>query len=304
DSQGFAYVVGRTRSADFPTLNPLQPILRGRDVFVTKIDPTGSSLVWSTFLGGTVNSSGSTAEECGLAIAIASGDEAVVVGYTEAVDFPVTANAAQPTFAGRSEIFAARLSSSGSSLVWSTYLGGSGVETSPGVGYRDCDVAVDSAGNAVVCGRTESTDLPTVNAMQPANAGHSDLLVAVYAPSGTLLTSTYFGGSGFDGGVQVAIAATDEIYLAGPTQSFDMPTTPGAWSGGLGRHGYVARLAPLARRIIAASSFPAVPVSLALGPSGQVFVCGTTHDRAFVRTLGSVAVRWNGDATYMGFVSA
>jgi hypothetical protein len=138
DSSGNAYVTGHTYSADFPTANPLQPSFGGvSDVFVAKLNPAGSALVYSTYLGG-------SNWDVGLGIAVDAAGDAYVTGYTESTDFP-TANPLQATCdgcrPGYYDAFVAKLNAAGSALVYSTYLGGSNTDLGFGI-------AVDSSGNA------------------------------------------------------------------------------------------------------------------------------------------------------------
>ncbi len=186
DSAGNAYVTGQTLSTDFPTSNPLQPTNHGgADAFVAALDPTGATLLYSTYLGG-------SSEDAGDGIAVDSVGNAYVTGYTYSTNFPTTSNPLQPTNHGFADAFVAALDPTGATLVYSTYLGGIFNDVGRGI-------AVDSAGNAYVTGFTASTDFPTSNPLQPTNHGGLDAFVAALDPSGqTLLYSTYLGGSGGD----------------------------------------------------------------------------------------------------------
>jgi Bacterial Ig-like domain (group 3)/Beta-propeller repeat len=170
DSAGHVYVTGGTGSADFPTKNPLQAANGGaEDAFVAKINVAGSSLVYSTYLGG----SGQDDYLAG-GIAVDSAGNAYVTGNTGSTDFPTTPGAFKTTCgrcANYEDAFVAKIDPTGSVLVYSTYLGGSGYDT--GVG-----IAVDSSRNAYVTGYTTSTNFPTKNPLQLANAGGYDAFVA------------------------------------------------------------------------------------------------------------------------------
>ena len=215
DSAGNAYVTGFTDSADFPTKNAFQPRSHGLpDAFVAALDPTGSSLRYSTYLGG---SSG----ELGLGIAVDSAGNAYVTGITSSTDFP-TKNAFQPTYHGRTDAFVAALDPTGSSLRYATYLGGSDTEN---VLAGDGGIAVDGAGNAYVTGSTESTDFPTQNPLQPTNHGSGDVFVAALDPTGsTLRYATFLGGSGFDRGRGIGVDKAGNAYVTGTTDSTNFPT--------------------------------------------------------------------------------
>jgi hypothetical protein len=181
DNAGNAYVTGVTASTDFPTVNPLQAT-NGRCAFVSKLNPAGSALIYSTYLNG-----------FGDGIAVDSLGNAYITGWTGA-GFP-TVNPLQPTFGGGTyDGFVAKLNAAGSALIYSTYLGGSGYDRSLGI-------AVDSAGDVYVTGYTDSTDFPTMNPLQPTNAGGDqacacDAFVAKLNAAGlALVYSTYLGGS-------------------------------------------------------------------------------------------------------------
>jgi hypothetical protein len=211
DSSGSAYVTGFANSTDFPTMNPLQPTRLGAfNAFVTEFDPAGSALVYSTYLGG----SGS---DHGQGIAVDSSGAAYVVGSTTSTDFP-TVNPFQPALDGGWDAFVTKINPSGSALVYSTYLGGSGEEEGLGI-------AVDGSGNASVTGWTTSTDFPTRNALQSAYGGASDAFITTFDPSGSALVySSYLGGYNFDEGNGIALDNAGNVYLTGQTASSDFPT--------------------------------------------------------------------------------
>jgi len=168
DGTGNAYVTGYTTSTNFPTANPFQAAhgadYGGSDAFVTKFDVDGSALVYSTYLGG------SNRHDYGYGIAVAGNGSASVVGYTASNDFP-TAEPIQGTLAGSSDPFVTRFDADGSTLVYSTYLGG--LYTDYGYG-----IAVDELGNALVAGQTYSSDFPAANPFQASFGGVSDGFVA------------------------------------------------------------------------------------------------------------------------------
>ncbi|MGB8682473.1 MAG: SBBP repeat-containing protein [Candidatus Binatus sp.] len=228
DSSGNAYVTGEAQGT-FPTLNAYQSTLSdGGDAFVAKLNPSASgaaSLLYSTYLGGSSYVSG------GQGIAVDSSGNAYVTGWTYARDFP-TLNAYQST--NNSEYgnaFVAKLNPSASgaaSLLYSTYLGGSGNEE-----YNEGDhgqgIAVDSSGNAYVTGFTDSTNFPTLNAYQSTNnSEYGNAFVAELNPSMSgamsLVYSTYLGGSDIDHGQGIAVDSSGNAYVTGYTESTDFPT--------------------------------------------------------------------------------
>jgi hypothetical protein len=211
DVSGNTYVTGQTNSTDFPTANALQPTLAGNiDAFVTKINATGAGLVYSTYLGG---SSGDYV----LGIAVDLSGDAYVTGYTNSTNFP-TANALQPTLAGNTNAFVTEINATGAGLVYSTYLGGSGVDYALGI-------AVDASGNTYVSGYTESTNFPTANALQRTLAGAVGAFVTKINPGGAgLVYSTYLGGSNADYGSGIALDASGDVYVTGFANSTNFPT--------------------------------------------------------------------------------
>jgi hypothetical protein len=180
DSLGNAYVTGQTSSPNFPTTpgafkttcNPVYNCAQYSDAFVTKFNPAGSALVYSTYLGG-------SSAEIGFGITVDSSGNAYVTGSTTSIDFP-TMNPLQPSNGGGWDAFVTKLNPTGSALLYSTYLGGSGYDYGLGI-------AVDSAGNAYVTGWTWSTDFPTMNPVQPTFGGGIDAFVSKI---GSLLSST------------------------------------------------------------------------------------------------------------------
>jgi beta-propeller repeat-containing protein len=241
DSDGNAYITGRTTSADFPTtLGAFQSVASpaGANAYVTKLNPTGSALVYCTYLGG-------SGDDKGAAIAVDASGNAYVTGTTRSTDFPTTAGAFQPTLAGgSSNAFVTKIASTGSALVYSTYLGGSGAS-----GDGASGIAVDGAGNTYVTGATSSNDFPTAAAFQPTFAdsglfGTTNAFVTKLDPTGSsLVYSTYLGGSsarGGNAGAAIAVDAAGNAYATGVTQSDNFPTTPGAFqttTGGGGSPG-------------------------------------------------------------------
>src|SRR5205085_3926955 len=151
DAAGNAYIAGQTASTDFPTANAGQGNSAGNgDAFVTKLNASGSALIYSTYLGG-------SGVDDANHIAVDSSGNAYVTGFTFSTDFP-TANAIQNNKAGSvTNAYVTKLNASGSALLYSTYLGGSGSQGDDGNG-----IAVDAAGNAYVTGFTTSTDFPIV----------------------------------------------------------------------------------------------------------------------------------------------
>jgi hypothetical protein len=212
DDLGNVYVAGETPSIQFPTKSPLQSILGGLvDAFVTKISADGSGLVYSTYLGG-------SAEDRAQAIAVDPWGSVYLTGSTRSTDFPIR-RAVQPNLAGTAfgDAFITKLSADGSTLLYSTYLGGSDDDTGNGI-------AVDASGAACVVGTTRSTNFPTRLPLQAASGGQADAFVARLNPDGTQLTfSTYLGGSDSDFGCGIALDGAGNACITGATFSADFP---------------------------------------------------------------------------------
>ena len=213
DSAGNAYLTGSTSSTDFPTKNAFQTAYAGNtDAFISKFDPALSgigSLLYSTYLGGSLNDAGSD-------IAVDSAGNAYVIGVTSSTDFP-TKNAFQIANAGRNDAFITALNSSGNGLIYSSYLGGSLDDFGFGI-------AVDSVGNAYVTGTTFSSDFPIVNAFQPTLAGSGDAFVAKINATPSLVYSSYLGGSEGDSANGIAVDSAGNAYITGYTFSHNFPT--------------------------------------------------------------------------------
>src|SRR5579871_568438 len=215
DSSRNAYVVGDTTSITFPATGLQKGNRGGMDAFVSKLSADGSRLVYSTYLGG-------TSDDHGAAIAVDASGSAFITGSTFSADFPLAA-AYRSANAGGQDAFVARISADGSSLLFSTYLGGSG----GAVGYPESGqaIALDSQANAYVAGVTSSSDFPLLNPLQSTRRGSSsDAFVAKLTASGGLTYSTYLGGSGVDAANGIAVDAIGDAFVVGQTFSSDLAT--------------------------------------------------------------------------------
>lgn len=298
DTLGNIYVAGNTNSADFPTLNPLQPTLNGDwDAFVAKISSDGATLIYSTYLGG-------TASETTVGLGADGAGNAYVGGYTYSSDFPVH-NPLQSTLNGccNPDAFITKLEPGGGAFVYSTYYGGS---------YSDltADIYVDPAGNAYLIGRTSSQDFPTVNPIQPTKAGFFDVFVVKLNPDGaSVLYSTYLGGEANEYGSGIAVDSAGRIYLTGSTNSVSFPTTagviqsvrPDAW--GLS-DAFVAKLSTDGIELIYSTYLGASGTDhgfdIAVDSVGSAYVSGRTHSRSFPTVD---AVQTGNPGGYSAFIS-
>src|SRR5208282_4744658 len=235
---------GLTTSINFPTVNPVQSTLKSTagDAFVSKLNPSGSGLVYSTYLGGT-----GVAGDLGTGIGVDPLGSAIVTGLTTSGDFPLQ-SALQGTLKNAvSAAFVTKFSADGTTLVYSTYLGGSGASGDSGAA-----IAVDTSGDAYVTGATSSSDFTTTSgAYQTAlkGSGFNAFLTEFNSSGNAILYSTFLGGSTGNGGLGfgVALDPSNEVYLTGLTSAPDFPITAGAAQSslnGTGGHAFVSKVDP------------------------------------------------------------
>ncbi len=230
DASGNAYVTGLTQSPNFPTtsgaFDRTGAASNNLDVFVSKLNATGTALIYSTFLGG-------SNFDWGRAITLDGAGNAYVTGQTKSSDFPTTSGAFDRSFnvgtcprcgIDQYDAFVAKLNPAGSGLVYSTFLGG--IDIDDGLG-----IAVDGAGNAYATGQTTSSNFPTTAGAfdTSSNGGYDGFVTKLNAAGSALVYSTYLGGSDNELPENVALDATGNAYVGGSTRSAGFPTTPGAF---------------------------------------------------------------------------
>jgi len=276
-SDGSAYVYGVTSSIDFPLAGAAQASFGGgTDVFVTKFNPTGTAIDYSTYLGG-------SDQEYGGGIAVDANGNAYVAGSTFSSNYPVTAGALQSAATGTGCGFVTKLSSSGSALVYSTYLGGSYTS-------RLTAIAVDSNLNAYVTG-TDNKNFPTTpSAFQQTVPGLENTVVAKLAVDGkSLVYSTYLGGENVDVGRGIAVDSSFNAYITGFTNSVSFPVVPttGALqsTNGGGDDAFVSKLNPTGSALIYSTylggSSDDVSTSIAIDTAGNAYITGYTDSSNF-----------------------
>lgn len=206
-------MAGFTASSDFPTASPLQSSNAGgfADAFVAKLNATGSALVYSTYLGG-------DGDDEAFALAVDALGNARVAGLTASTNFPTVA-ALQPAHGGDDDGFLARLNASGTALLQSTYIGGTGADWVLGL-------SVDASGAPHLAGATSSPDFPvTPGALQTGLGGDFDaFVVKLDATAPVRLYATYLGGTDYDDAWAIAVDAAGNAYVTGSTMSGNFPT--------------------------------------------------------------------------------
>jgi hypothetical protein len=298
DGAGSAYVVGTTQSGNFPATTGAfdRTLASTLDVFVARLDASGSRLIYATYLGGTpaaVPAGGSDPFEFGRAIAVDAAGNAYVTGQTTSSNFPTTSGAFDRslnigTF-DATDAFVTKLNATGSSLVYSTFLGGTDLDDGLGI-------AVDGGGTAFIAGQTASRNFPvTAGSLDTtANGGFDGFVARLNAAGSALLYSTYLGGADNESADRVAIDAGDTgTVVAGSTRSADFPTTGGAFdtthNGGF--DAYVARLNLTGSGLIYSTFLGGGDVdfgdSVALDGSGNAYVAGGTLSLDFPTTAGA-----------------
>ena len=287
DASGSAYITGQTASPDFP-VTPATAFQAGpqgsTDAFMTKLSPTGTSLPYSTYLGG-------SGADAGLGIAVDNAGMAYVTGQTASSDFPTTANGFRRTAGGANDVFVAKIDtnqSGAASLAYSTYLGGSGDDMGNGI-------AADAMGNAYVTGSTASTNFPVTpaTAFQNALGGSADAFVTridtTKSAAASLVYSTYLGGNNSDAGFGIAVGGPGIAYVTGQTTS-PFPIKPGAFQGtpGGGFDIFVSKLdtttsgaASLVYSSYLGGSGNDVGRGIAVDGVGNAYVSGTTFSSDF-----------------------
>src|SRR5437867_952450 len=301
DAAGNVYVAGRTASTNFPTTpGAFQAGLSGGfDAFVTKLNPTGSVLIYSTYLGG------SAYDDAFGGIAVDAAGNAYASGNTDSINFPTTLGAFQTTYGGNRDAFVTKLNPLGTGLVYSTFLGGSGVEET----FCPC-IVVDAAGNAYVAGDTSSTDFPTtLGAFQTTYGGNNDAFVTKLNPLGTgLVYSTYLGGSGSEFGFGSAVDAAGNAYVTGSTESTNFPTTPGAFQpafGGGSRDAFVTKVNSLGTALVYSTYLGGSGddegggIAVDTLPNPNAYVAGDTGSTDFPTTPNAFQTAYGG-----GFIDA
>ncbi len=277
DAEGYVYVTGQADD-NFPTTpGAFDTSLDGvfNDVFVTKLTPDGSQMVFSTYIGGSdwETSRGIHVDEAG---------DITISGGTTSLDFPTTPGAFDDTMAGVSDIYVAKLNSTGTDLIYSTLIGGNQDDF-------NTDLAVDQAGYAYLTG-SASAGFPTTPGVLKDTVEGTDAFVVKVALDGTdLLYATLLGGTERETGHGIAVDAAGYVYVAGQTASEDFPVTPGAFDSSYSRsEGFVAKLTADGAALVYATYLGGDEVdsieAIDIDTAGYVYATGLTHSSDFPTT--------------------
>jgi hypothetical protein len=269
DDQGSAYIAGGTDSSNFPGLGPQSFVRAG---FVTKLSPAGDDVEYTTFIGG-------SASNWAKAVAVDGNRNAYVTGLTTSTNFPTVAPFQGSPGGGR-DGFVAKLNPAGNSLLYSSYLGGSGDEFGAGI-------AVDASQNAYITGTTVSSNFPTVSAIQAAYGGAGDAFLTKVNPAGTALVySTFIGGSAGESGERVAVDTSGAAYVTGGTNSTNFPVSAAIQSTNAGGLDAFVSKVNAAGTAFSYSTYlgglgPDSGLAITVDASGAAYVAGYTHSSNF-----------------------
>jgi len=247
------------------------------DVFVAKVNPSGSTLAFMTYLGGAV-------ADTPRRVALGPGGEIYLTGQTSSWDFPM-ASAAQPVHGGGADAFLVKLSPTGDALEYATFIGGTAAEDGEGL-------VVDPDANAYLVGTTSSANFPVLSSLT-AFGGNDDAFAVKYDSSGNKIFALLLGGTFFDRGHAAALAPDGTLLVAGEASSVNFPVTPGAYDiTSSATEGFVTRLRPsdgliLQSTFLGGSSTDSIR-GIDTDPSGAVYVTGETLSQDFPTTPGAV----------------
>ncbi|MCC7431558.1 SBBP repeat-containing protein [bacterium] len=298
DGSGNCYLTGNTGSSNFPTTAGAYDTSSGGnfDAFVTKLNSSGNSLVYSTFLGG-------DREDISFSLSLDGSGNCYVTGHTYSSDFPTTAGAYDTSFGGYVDAFVTKLNSSGNSLVFSTFLGGND--------HDWCySLSLDGNGNCFVTGQTISTGFPTTaGAYDTSHNDNYDAFVTKLNSSGNSLEfSTFLGGSSDEYRPSLSLDGSGNCYVTGRTYSTDFPTTAGAYdtSHNGNYDAFVTKLNSSGSSLVSSTflggSSGDLSYSLSVDGSGNCYVTGYTGSTNFPTTVGAYDTLLNSGNYYDAFV--
>jgi hypothetical protein len=290
DASGNLYASGWTEAIDFPVSNAIQAVNRGGvDAFVFKLNATGSTLLYASYIGG-------RGDDRASGIAVDSSGQIYIAGSTASTNFPLV-SAVRSTLGGSRDAFVVKLNAIGNLMVYSTYLGGTGYDAASAI-------AIDSAGNAYIAGDTQSTDFPLSNSVQSVSGGGMDAFVTKLTSGGAISFSTYLGGNNDEHAGGVAVDASGNIYVAGGTLSTNFPVSAPlqATSGG-NQDAFVTKISTSPAQLIYSTYLggtggqagsPEQANGIAVDSTGAAYIAGVTNSSNFPVTAGAFQTTFNG----------
>ena len=290
DASGNLYAAGWTETIDFPVSNAIQAVNRGGvDAFVFKLNPTGNTLLYATYIGG-------RGDDRASGIAVDSSGQIYLAGSTASTNFPLS-SAIRSTLGGARDAFAVKLNAIGNLMVYSTFLGGSGYDMATAI-------AVDASGNAYFCGDTQSTDFPLLSPVQAVFGGATDAFVTKLTPAGAIAFSTYLGGANVEHAGGIALDSAGSIYVTGGTLSTNFPVVSAlqAVSGG-NQDVFITKISTSPSQIIYSTYLggsggqagsPEQANAIAVDATGAAYVAGVTDSLNFPTTAGAFQTQFNG----------
>jgi len=284
DAGNNIYLAGTTFTGDFPITGGAYDQTENGfgDIFVAKFNSTASSLEFSTLIGG-------DSIDIAYTIALDAQNNIILGGHTNSTDFPTTSGAYNQTLNGDRDLIVCKLNSTGSTLLNSSYFGGSGFEECWGMD-------TDATGNVYLTGYTKSTDLPTVNALQPTyGGGDRDAYLVQFNPTfSTVINATYFGGDGWDNGRALLVDANGTPYICGYTSSANFDLTVQVTAGGGAGDAFLTRFRPDMSGILYSTLYGGSGISgvgtyvdeetfsgIWVNNSGTAYVAGYAIDNSF-----------------------
>jgi hypothetical protein len=295
DDQGNVFLTGITFSNNFPTnTGAYDSSYNGNyDIFITKLNTLGTKIIFSTYIGG-------SNDDYGYSIAIDKSGNSYITGYTKSSDFPFTPNAYHTSLHGnRADSYITKLNSSGTALIYSTYLGGSSYDYGKGI-------VVDSSGFVIIIGYTFSSDFPTTygaldTILNKGNNTYNDVFVTKINYTGSaLIYSTFISGSNMDWGYSIVNDAVGNVYITGKTYSSDFPSSPGAFS--INNNGnwdaFITKLNETGTGLIYSTYAGGNAVddsrAIAIDKNGNAYITGETNSSNFPTTSGCYNTIYNG----------
>ncbi|MBL8194015.1 MAG: SBBP repeat-containing protein [Blastocatellia bacterium] len=271
DSSNNIYITGLTISSNFPTKSALQAQKGGGvfDAFVTKINASGSELVYSTYLGG-------NDDDQGFSLAVNQQGNVFVTGSTASRNFP---GVTEGVLNGITDGFVTELNRQGTAVIYSRFLGGNDEDEAS-------SIAIDSQDNAYITGDTFSPNFPLKDGVQANLAGGQDAFISKLNPSGDVIYSSYLGGTGNDSAIDIAVDLDGNAYITGSTASSNFPIKDALQIANAGGgDAFITKITANGKELIFSTYLGGTLTdnasSIALDPSGNIYVSGTTFSTNF-----------------------